>query len=51
MAIFGWIGLTLLVASILILLIHRIRLNHERDRPTLRHTLVASYLNSCRLPR
>jgi hypothetical protein len=47
----GWIGLSLLVASIFILLVQRIKMNRERDRPTLRHALVASHLNSSRLPR
>jgi hypothetical protein len=51
MGIHGWIGLVLLVASVLLLFIHRLKMNRERDRPTLRHALVASYLNSARLPR
>jgi hypothetical protein len=46
-----WIGLFLLVASVLLLFVHRIKMNRERDRPTLHHTLVASSLNSLRLPR
>jgi hypothetical protein len=51
MGIHGWIGLSLLLVSIFILLVHRIRMNYERYRPTLHHTLVASSLNSLRLPR
>jgi hypothetical protein len=39
-----WIGLFLLVASVLLLFLHRIKMNRERDRPTLRQTLVASHL-------
>jgi hypothetical protein len=46
----GWIGLILLVASVLLLFVQHLKMNRERDRPTLRHALVASYLNSCRLP-